>query len=350
MGDHVHSDLVVSIDFESFVGSCSSTVAFDANDEVYASAAQTHTSDGAIFPPAFISAVRSGLDQTGLVLIDNIDLSPADFLALAKFFGPALDLPKQLVPKKVAGFPELARVSNYDEETKVINPAYAFGAYWHHDGDFWPEQGVTDAEQVVGVPKELPKKVFRHNHIVNLLHSKITPQRGGQTDVLSTVRAFERLQEKTCGAADAALASARIKVDPANIEDFRGIPQGDWLTEAVPDRTEHAVVQEVRGQKSLYLPFFVGEVELGKGLGGTTASYDELFAKFFGDEAGMREAGLLHEQVWRPRQILAWDNLKTMHKARGGIEGRRLMWRAQATTDDWYGAQSEGMEAPDNSL
>lgn len=354
------SDLVARVDFESFEGALNSKMAFDESDEAYTACDGTVKTDEAAktaaFPPSFLDAVRAGLDNHGLVLIDNIDLAPADFLALTGQFGRALDLPRQLVPKKLPNFPELARVGNFDEKTGEVNPRYAFGSYWHHDGDFWPAR-PGDSIDNSGDPFSV-----RHNHIINLFHSKITPARGGHTGVLSMVKAFENLQVTTGGKGGEALARAMIEVDPANIEDFRGIPKGEWLNEAVPKRAEHAVIQEVNGQKSLYLPFFAGDIEVERGVFGnvtgdaafgkesrdveksedvdTIATYGSLFALFFGedDATTMRDAGLMHEQVWRPRQMLVWDNLKTMHKALGAIEGKRLMWRAQAVTDDNYGA------------
>jgi taurine dioxygenase len=253
--------------------------------------------DDALHPLSkkFAGDLRSGLAEHGLVIIDNIDLDETELVKLTQMVGNPLNLPKQLVPSKLPGFPEIARVGNFGEEKDDVDPSYAFGHYWHHDGDFWPKG---------------------KNHVINFLHSKILPKGGGQTGFISTVEAYASLDDKT----KREIVNAVVVVDPSNIEDFRGIPEEEWHSDLVGEVVEHPVVQDLEGRKSLYLPFYEYNLTLSSG---EEVSYDDLFKRLFNKP----EVHYYHN--WSENQLVVWDNLKVMHRAMGGIEGRRLLWRTQ---------------------
>ena len=120
-----------------------------------------------------VEKVKSGLNSYGLVVVDNISLTPSEYVAFTASFGEPINLPKFLVPAKIEGHPEIARVANFDLSSEEVNPKYSFGFYWHHDGNFW-EEG-------------------RH-HIINLLHSHIVPEEGGMTGFLNTKKAYAALE------------------------------------------------------------------------------------------------------------------------------------------------------------
>lgn len=82
----------------------------------------------------FVSAITAGLADHGMVVVDNIDLSEDQYLYLTASVGEPIDLPNFLVPAKLPGFPEIARVGNFGSDDGKVNPSYAFGFYWHHDG------------------------------------------------------------------------------------------------------------------------------------------------------------------------------------------------------------------------
>lgn len=244
----------------------------------------------------FAEDLRDGLAKYGLVIIDNIDLDETEYLELTQMIGNPLNLPAQLVPSKLPGYPEIARVGNFGPETGEIDQQYAFGHYWHHDGDFWPEG---------------------KNHIVNFLHSKVVAKGGGQTGFISTKAAYASLDDEE----KHEIANASVVVDPANIEDFRGISPEDWNLNVAGEIVEHPVVQDLDGSKSLYLPFY--EYKL-KQSSGQEVSYDDLFKRLFDKEK------VRYFHTWSKNQMVVWDNLKVMHRAMGEIEGPRLLWRAQA--------------------
>ncbi|KAJ3005577.1 hypothetical protein HKX48_000606 [Thoreauomyces humboldtii] len=241
----------------------------------------------------FTTAVKAALNSRGILVVNNIDLTEEDYVKLTASLGEPVDLPDFLVPAKLPGHAEIARVANFSaDETARVDPAYKFGAYWHHDGNFWPEG--------------------RHR-IVNFLHSKIVPEKGGDTAFISTRKAFDLLssEERT------ALAGLQITVDPRNIEDFRDTEE----LRLVFGNVEHPVLCERAGTTSLYVPFFKDTIT---GHDGRVYNWDQLFAKI--DKPA---AHILH--TWSPRQIVIWDNTQTMHKAMSaGIIGKRLMWRTQA--------------------
>ena len=273
------------------------------------------------FNPAFYDELRDGLNNHGLVIINNINLEESEYMELvSQTIGtPPLDLPNALVPSKLPGYPEIARVANFgtgtvdatcttdseDNNTK-IDPNYSFGHYWHHDGDFWPEG---------------------KNRICNFLHSKIVAQDGGQTGFISTIQAYAMLDSNT----KQDIENATVVVDPANIKDFQGISPEDWNANVVAAgaRVEHPVVQQDVNQpgssKSLYLPFFDGKLRLSNG---KESTYDDLFKRLFAKDA------VQYYHTWSENQIVVWDNLKVMHRAMGETKGRRLLWRAQGRVVD----------------
>ena len=259
-------------------------------------------SSSACFEDEFVSDLLGGLSKHGLVIINNINLTEDEYLKLTQIVGRPLNLPHQLVPSKLPGYPEIARVGNFDPTTGRLYHAKdaAFGEYWHHDGDFWPEGD---------------------HHIMNMLHSKIVPHAGGQTGFISTVAAYDLLDAET----RRELANSQVIVDPANIEDFRGIAPEDWESENIGTGgpVVHPVVVDNSlegGSPSLYLPFFDTKLKLRCG---RKVSYKDLFGTLFDKD----EVKYMH--TWKNNQLIVWDNLKVMHRAMGGSEGKRLLWRTQ---------------------
>ena len=82
----------------------------------------------------FVKAIQEKLEKYGILIIDNIDINEQTFVDLTNMLGEAINLPNFLVPAKIKGHPEIARVANFGSEDGIVNPNYAFGFYWHHDG------------------------------------------------------------------------------------------------------------------------------------------------------------------------------------------------------------------------
>jgi len=236
--------------------------------------------------------IKNELRNHGLIVINNICLSEEDYLQLTKEVGEVITLPKFLTPGTLPGYSHIARVANFSEQDGTVNPSYKFGFYWHHDGDFWQE-----------------------NHIVNFLHSKIIPDGGGITGLISTRKAVGKLEEDLLKD----LETLIIPIEPENIEDFRGIDDEEALKQ-LPSGVSHPAVYRNIDFSSLYVPFFSGEI---KTKSGKSYRHEDLFKLVDRDDCTY-----MHD--WKKDQMIVWDNLQYMHKAMGGIKGRRLLWRTQA--------------------
>jgi taurine dioxygenase len=235
------------------------------------------------------------LKADGIVRIQGANFDEKAFLDFTQSIGACIDLPAFLSPSKVRGFPELSRISNFSENSEEVDLKYAFGSYWHHDGDFWASG---------------------EHHIINLLYAQVVPISGGNTGFLDTQAAFAALPLELQNI----LKEMTITVDPKNIEDFRNISEEDsaFLGDGV---AEHRVVQKDTENliESLYVPFFEGTI------GTDTRKFTYLELMEFIDKP---EFKILHE--WQPNEIVLWDNTKFMHRAMGETVGKRLLWRTQA--------------------
>ena len=241
-----------------------------------------------------VEKVKSGLNSYGLVVVDNISLTPSEYVAFTASFGEPINLPNFLVPAKIEGHPEIARVANFDLSSEEVNPKYSFGFYWHHDGNFW-EEG-------------------RH-HIINLLHSHIVPEEGGMTGFLNTKKAYAALDSTV----KEDIADLVIPIDCKNIEDFRNIPEEMWGAD-VPKGVSHPAVTKNKDYNALYCPFFSGSLVTKSG---KEIVHDDLMAL-------LNKPEFLYLHQYTENQIVLWDNNQYMHKAMGGIKGKRLLWRTQA--------------------
>ncbi|KAJ3324338.1 hypothetical protein HDV06_000377 [Boothiomyces sp. JEL0866] len=243
----------------------------------------------------FAKEIKEKLREAPIVILNNIDLQEPDFLALTRKLGEPINLPNLLVPAKLPGYPEFARVANFDQQEGNVDLKYAFGNYWHHDGNFW-----------------LPGQ----NKVVNLLHSKVVPQKGGNTGFINTRKAYEILDDET----KKSLEGVKVRVDLKNIEDFRNVSDSIVQQLGLPLWVEHDVIQQGDGFKSLYLPFYSGTIEFQ----GKAWTHQELFDFLLSNK------DLFYSHQWQEHQILVWDNTQCMHKAMGEIKGKRLLWRSQA--------------------
>ncbi|KAJ3001013.1 hypothetical protein HDV02_000082 [Globomyces sp. JEL0801] len=243
----------------------------------------------------FVYHIRIAIQEHGIVKIDNIKLTPQEYLDLSKAIGETINLPDFLAPAKVPGYPELSRVCNFDLEQEKVDVNYAFGNYWHHDGNFW-ERG--------------------QHHIINGLHSKVVPEKGGATGLLNTMAAYDALTKEQ----KQNLEHIEITVNPANIEDFRNVPEE--VTQGLLRFVKHKVVQQSDGKRSLYVPY-TDEILM---IDSKPVLHEQLFELVDHDE-------FKYIHYWNEDQIIFWDNLKFMHKAMGDIEGKRLLWRSQARVE-----------------
>jgi alpha-ketoglutarate-dependent taurine dioxygenase len=238
-----------------------------------------------------ISRIKDLLASSGVVVVNNVHLDPAQLLELSTQLGSRVDLPDFLHPGQVDGFKNISRVANFtqnaDNERSFSDKP--FGNYWHHDGDFWPTN---------------------QNHIINMLYSVEVPERGGNTAFLNTRVAYNALTE----AQRTLLADVTVPVSTDCIEDYIGNDADANCGDSI-----HCIVQELPSGRSLYLPKFNGTVRLGDG---SEATHEDLFPL-------VEQAAFRYEHHWHPNQLILWDNLMCLHRAMGQVEGYRLLWRCQ---------------------
>ena len=227
--------------------------------------------------------VRSAFEQHSVLVWRDQDVSDDIQATFARGFGA---LEKTKAGSGGAGT-IYSRMSNIGPDGGVVAPSdramliAKANQLWHTDSSFKP----------------LPA-------LASVLSARVIPAQGGGTEFVSMRAAWRALSsERKAAAGDLEVlhsyATSRDKIDP-------GMMSAEERAALPPQRWGMTWQNPVNGHKALYLAAHAGAV-----VGMDDAKGKQLIADLM-EHATQPERRYLH--VWRPGDVVMWDNRATMHR------------------------------------
>ena len=239
---------------------------------------------------AEVAAVHAGMDRFGVLVFHDQQLSDDQQLVFSRALGPLEQATGDIAaPADRRMSMDLNDISNLDKHGEVLprdDRRRLFGLgnqLWHSDSSF----------------KDVPAKY-------SLLSARKIPPTGGNTEFADMRAAYDALDEAT--------KREVLDLICAHSQIFsRGILGFDDFTEA--ERQKWAPVRQrlVRrhpstGRLSLYLASHAGGIE------GWPIPEARAFLRDLTEHATQRK--FVYAHVWKPWDLVMWDNRVTMHRAR----------------------------------
>jgi alpha-ketoglutarate-dependent 2,4-dichlorophenoxyacetate dioxygenase len=243
-------------------------------------------------------AVTDAFHDHGVLIFPGQDIDDRQQIAFSAAFG-TLERNMRATPFP----PEIVDVSNFDPEGAPLMSGTAKRAFndanqlWHTDGSF----------------NDTPS-------VASLLSGREIPPAGGDTEFADMAAAWEALPAAKKARLEGLvcvhdLSHSRRKAGLKAIDDMLIVPRP-------PVRQVLVRTHPATGRKSLFLASHIARVE-----GMSAAESDALIAELM-DWATRPEFVYVH--VWSPKDLVMWDNRRTMHRATpfAGYEThRRIMHR-----------------------
>ncbi|MBL0899980.1 MAG: TauD/TfdA family dioxygenase [Reyranella sp.] len=239
---------------------------------------------------AEVAAIHAGMDEFGVLVFHDQDLTDEQQLAFSRQLGPLETATGDIAaPEERRLGMDLNDISNLDKHGKVVarddrRRLFSLGnLLWHSDSSF----------------KAVPAKY-------SLLSARTIPSEGGNTEFADMRAAYDALDEATKREVqDLVCLHSQIY--------SRGVLGFDEFTEA--ERAKWAPVRQrlvrrhpATGRLSLYLSSHAGAIE------GWPVPEARAFLRDLTEHATQRR--FVYAHVWRRHDLVMWDNRVTMHRAR----------------------------------
>ena len=239
---------------------------------------------------AEVGAIHAGMDRYAVLVLRDQRIDDEQQLAFSRQLGPLEQATGDIMdPKDRRLSMDLNDISNLDRNGGVLarddrRRLFSLGnQLWHSDSSF----------------KAVPA-------MYSLLSARVIPSAGGNTEFADMRAAYDALDEATKREVhDLICTHSQIY--------SRGLLGFDDFTEA--DRLKWAPVRQrlvrrhpVTGRLSLYLSSHAGTIE------GWPVPEARAFLRDLTEHATQRT--FVHSHVWRPHDLVMWDNRVTMHRAR----------------------------------
>jgi alpha-ketoglutarate-dependent 2,4-dichlorophenoxyacetate dioxygenase len=240
---------------------------------------------------AEVAAIHAGMDEYAVLVFHDQPLDDAQQLAFSRSLGEL----EQAIGTSLRAAeeyrlpPSFADVSNLDQHNRPFtrdDRRRLFGIgnrLWHSDSSFKP----------------VPAKY-------SILHARVVPSRGGDTEFADMRTAYEALDEET---------KAQIEdlvCEHSQIFSRQQIGFFDFTDEErarmAPVRQRLVRVHPSTGRKSLFLSSHAG------GIVGWPVPEARLFLRDLMEHATQRQFVYAHR--WRAGDLVMWDNRRTMHRGR----------------------------------
>lgn len=236
------------------------------------------------------AAIERGMDRFAVLVFPGQDLTDEQQLAFSRHFGPleqATGDIQQGAQRRLSM--EVNDISNLDRDGQVLarddrKRLFALGnMLWHSDSSFKPT----------------PAKY-------SLLSARVIPSMGGNTEFADMRAAWDALDAET-QAACLDLVCEHSQLYSRGIlgfTDFTAEEAAKWAP--VPQRLVRR--HPVTGRRSLFLSAHAGAIQ------GWPVPEARAFLRDLTEHATQRE--FVHAHVWRPHDLVMWDNRVTMHRGR----------------------------------
>lgn len=237
-----------------------------------------------------LQAIHDAVDRFGVVVFPEQHLTDAQQIAFSRQLGP-LELATGDIHdvKERRLSMELNDISNLDKHGEVLprgDRARLFGLgnqLWHSDSSF----------------KDVPAKY-------SMLSARKIPSRGGNTEFADMRAAWDTLDEETRNEVTdlICLHSQVFSRGILGFDDFTEAERAKWA----PVRQRLVRRHPNTGRLSLYLSSHAGAIE------GWPIPEARAFLRDLNEHATQR--AFVYTHVWKPWDLVLWDNRVTMHRAR----------------------------------
>jgi len=240
--------------------------------------------------PEQAEAVHRGMDEFGVLVFRDQDVDDEQQVAFSRALGPLESATGDIAkPEERRLSMDVNDISNVDKDNKVVardDRRRLFGLgnqLWHSDSSF----------------KDVPAKY-------SILSARIIPDKDGNTEFADMRAAYDALDDKT-KAEVSDLICRHSQIFSRGILGFTDFTDDERVKWA-PVRQRLVRRHPRSGRLSLYLSSHAGEIE------GWPVPEARAFLRDLNEHATQRQ--FVYAHVWRPHDIVMWDNRATMHRAR----------------------------------
>lgn len=239
---------------------------------------------------ADVAAVHAGMDRYGMLVFHDQKIDDEQQLAFSRQLGPLETATGDIAaPEERRLSMDVNDISNLDKEGKVVardDRRRLFGLgnqLWHSDSSF----------------KEVPAKY-------SLLSARQIPATGGNTEFADMRAAYDELDAATKREIHDLICihSQIFSRGILGFEDFTEAERQKWA----PVRQRLVRRHPTTGRPSLYLSSHAGGIE------GWPIPEARAFLRDLTEHATQRK--FVYAHVWKPWDLVMWDNRVTMHRAR----------------------------------
>ena len=241
--------------------------------------------------PAQAAAIEAGMDRHAVLIFRDQPLTDDQQIAFSRNFGIVeVTLARQMAKPGAARLrEEMGDISNLDANNQLrgrddARRLYALGnRLWHADASFRAEGAKY-----------------------SLLSARIVPGAGGNTEFADMRAAYDALDPATQAEIETLTAEHSIAFSRGELG-FAEFNQ-EHSAKLNPVRHPLVLVHPVTRRKSLFLSAHIG------GIVGWPVPEARAFIRDLAEHATQRQ--FVHAHVWRPSDLVMWDNRTTMHRGR----------------------------------
>jgi alpha-ketoglutarate-dependent 2,4-dichlorophenoxyacetate dioxygenase len=240
--------------------------------------------------PAEAEAIHRGMDEFGVLVFRDQDINDEQQVAFSRALGPLESATGDIAkPEERRLSMDVNDISNVDKDNKVVardDRRRLFGLgnqLWHSDSSF----------------KDVPAKY-------SILSARIIPNQDGNTEFADMRAAYDALDARTKEEVHD-LICRHSQIYSRGILGFTDFTEDERVKWA-PVRQRLVRRHPRSGRLSLYLSSHAGEIE------GWPMPEARAFLRDLNEHATQRP--FVYAHVWRPHDIVMWDNRATMHRAR----------------------------------
>ncbi|MBS0524982.1 MAG: TauD/TfdA family dioxygenase [Proteobacteria bacterium] len=240
--------------------------------------------------PQEAEAIHRGMDEFGVLVFRDQDIDDEQQVAFSRALGPLETATGDIArPEERRLSMDVNDISNVDKDNKVVardDRRRLFGLgnqLWHSDSSFKP----------------VPAKY-------SILSARIIPDKDGNTEFADMRAAYDALDDKTKAEVHD-LICRHSQIYSRGILGFTDFTDDERVKWA-PVRQRLVRRHPRSGRLSLYLSSHAGEIE------GWPVPEARAFLRDLNEHATQRQ--FVYAHVWRPHDIVMWDNRATMHRAR----------------------------------
>ena len=237
-----------------------------------------------------VAAIHDGMTRFGVLAFHDQHLTDEQQVAFSRQLGPLEDAVSDLRPVEERRISmDLNDISNLDQNNRVMardDRRRLFGLgnlLWHSDSSF----------------KRVPAKY-------SLLSARVIPPKGGNTEFADMRAAYDTLDEETKALVHDLICEHSQMYSRA-ILGFTEFTEAEKQL-CIPVLQRLVRRHPVTGRLSLYLSSHIGTIV------GWPMPEARSFIRDLAEHATQRQ--FVYAHVWRPFDLVIWDNRVTMHRAR----------------------------------